>query len=689
MAWVVLLFAAAALAVVAIWLRGRHTGRLRTPVPNESRPPNAGALDNREESFAIRKRGGGQCSEDGAASADNAACASDQPLDEPSIALAANNGRLLAISVEEVSAHLEVHGDTSSAIDPTREPVGAPATPPANGAGLADARPEEGESESPSPAAGPAEPEVVLASDATATATDELEPQRPQVEVAVLPATVEAAEVGGAGLNGSSNEAVSTQHAGESEEPVADVPDTLEDPAPAARYRPATRGSTSTPRPKRARPRTPRESDTPKLLSLAVRLVRQRGGFCRVTLVPARVAAIGDSPAVHGVGSPTELSPLQENWYSDVEPTQLPELLQSGVAWESRGVQAMNARWALGGRDVFALSVHDELHGYVNTRRLTIGEDHVVLCTTERLSEVEALLSAAGASANARLEWEADGANRWVVLDGVQPSRPLSQGPDGDVLNVLRPLADAELVFRGGIRLTRSTYLQGFPPQIRLLGDAASAGQVLLDGTSADVNANGVFTAPGWDSLGDHIVSCSTGTKSYRIEEGTESWEPWDAYTWSDGESSLEIASRPSICGLLVRPPREETRAGKVITVPLTNPVLIGSRPGELYTCSGRPDLRGRTSSGYPPFDPVWALPSDPLHTDKTYAKVLQLGNGPVELSHVPVAGREGRRSTELWISLLLDARRKGLSLDSMDPGSLALWRSYCAAARFLGRRIR
>lgn len=469
---------------------------------------------------------------------------------------------------------------------------------------------------------------------------------------------------------------------------TADIPSEMgADPAPAPRFRPAVRGVAQKNR--QPRSRAPREVEAPKLLPIVVRLVRQRGGFCRVTLVPARSAALADVQPTCGVGCPAAFSVLQDNWHGDVEPPQLQDLLRDGIAWESRNGHKTIARWVLGRRDVFVLSVHGELHGYVSCPRLTIGQDHIVFCTAERLSEVEAALSAAGASAGSRLEWEADDSKTWVVIDGVQPSKPVPQGADGDLLNVLRPLADAQISLRAGIRLTRSAYLKDFPPQIRILGDAANAGDLLIDGVRAQAAEDGVFTVPGWDEVGDHVVSCSTGTKSYQIEEGVEGWEPWDAYTWSDGETCVDATSRPSLCGLIVRPPRCVTGDGKHITVPLTNPFLLGSQPGEVYFCYGRPDLHARTCSGYPWFEPVWALPPDPIHCDKRTATVLQLRRAPVQLQSVLPASRELQRRVDLWTRLLTDARLKGLMPSDVDSARVELWKSYCTAARLLRRRAR
>src|SRR5262249_55150466 len=55
-----------------------------------------------------------------------------------------------------------------------------------------------------------------------------------------------------------------------------------------------------------------------RAMPLEVRLVFEKAGFCRVSLLPRRGAGMPSELAVEGSGSPPELLALQEEWYQDV-----------------------------------------------------------------------------------------------------------------------------------------------------------------------------------------------------------------------------------------------------------------------------------------------------------------------------------------------------------------------------------
>jgi hypothetical protein len=137
----------------------------------------------------------------------------------------------------------------------------------------------------------------------------------------------------------------------------------------------------------------------------------------------------------------------------------------------------------------------------------------------------------------------------------------------------------------------------------------------------------GSYVVPGWDAMGNHNVWCTSSSRTYMVREGAEEWEPWDAYTWSLGEPSAEgISPRPTICGVLIRPPRATNSGGRPIAVPTSNPVLIGANPGEIEVCTRRADVRAGECVGFPWFEPIWAIPADSLHCDKRVARVQLVG---------------------------------------------------------------
>ena len=144
----------------------------------------------------------------------------------------------------------------------------------------------------------------------------------------------------------------------------------------------------------------------------------------------------------------------------------------------------------------------------------------------------------------------------WVGLRGVIPRAPIDLTNENEILNVLRPRADVDIVLEGGIRIDRQTWLNGFPPSIRLRGDTSTIGAVSIDGRHALLNSQNSYIATDWDLIGLHNVSCAIGSRTYSIRDGAEDWPLWNAYRWSMGEVAADgVDARPAICGVLIRPP--------------------------------------------------------------------------------------------------------------------------------------
>src|SRR5260370_31466873 len=127
------------------------------------------------------------------------------------------------------------------------------------------------------------------------------------------------------------------------------------------------------------------------------------------------------------------------------------------------------------------------------------------------------------------------------------------------------------------------------------------------------------------------------------------------------------------ICGPLVCA-RDASKV--LLSVPMTNPLLIGAEPGQVFRC---PSRSVSVWKGYVPFDPVWALPSQPLICDKKTARIIQLND-----ARVVNKGAKPKR-TPTWCNALLGASRKGLTLQS---GSLEAKAPLCQYSR-LARNIR
>jgi hypothetical protein len=429
-----------------------------------------------------------------------------------------------------------------------------------------------------------------------------------------------------------------------------------------------------------------------RALPVCVRLVFERAGFCRVSLLPRRAPGMPSAIMVSGSGDPPELLALQDEWYQDVFLPNTANLLKKGIEWAGALSEGQHVRWSLSGRELYVLAPHDELNGFVNVPRIVLGGQHVVLCLAERLQEVRSAIALTGSPEPMPLDSENGMPTGWIGLRGVVPHTPVEPSTGGDILDALCPLAEVEIWLEGGIRIDRQTWLSGFPPLIRLRGDTRTIGAIVIDGVEATLSQEGGYVTPGWDSLGDHSVWCTAGSRNYSIREGAEDWEPWDAYRWSHGEAVTKgVAARPAICGVLVRPPRLARAQSRPILVPASNPVLIGAVPGEVEFCMVRRDVRHDVCMGFPWFAPVWAIPADPLHCDKRNARVL-LAGAPRPVVPVEPGLQHKRRahSSDLhaWCIAIRMAGRKGLQTEPQGIDIADLWKAYKQRAKELCRSM-
>ena len=422
---------------------------------------------------------------------------------------------------------------------------------------------------------------------------------------------------------------------------------------------------------------------------IELRVIFQRGGWSIVSLVARRPPGFPDELTLSSRAGEVELLALEDDWYQDVVPDNLADILRSGCVWTHRDT---GQEWRLSGRDVFALTPSSTHRGYMSCPRLALGRNHAVLCAATQLTAVEACLREGGCGGWTTFR-EEDGALAslagWVVLRDVVPQRPVPLSDEADILNVLRPLPEVEIALEGGIRLAYTTWLLGHPPRIRMYGDPEHRGAVLIDGQEASRSEEGAYTAPGWDLAGEHHVWCSGTTQRFFLESGQSSWEYWPAYLFS-----LPAGGTFEFCGPLVRPATLDvsTRPYGVVQVPPGNPLLLGPCPGDVFLAHGRPELRGAQCLALPPFAPVWALPAQPLRCDKRTSRVLAVGEP--RAANTRGCDRQPRtrgrgHDVEWWCRLILDASRKGLAVEPACPVNRALWHSYKQFAREMRRRWR
>ena len=418
-------------------------------------------------------------------------------------------------------------------------------------------------------------------------------------------------------------------------------------------------------RPAAEKPKPTEPSDTP--LSILVRLTFDRFGFCEIGLLPERTQELDDEVAVKLGGVPILLIG-QEEWYEDLHIPDLGSRLRQGIDIKGELADQRTARWVLTGRDLYALARHARAEGYVSTNRMMLGRSHVILCVEESFPEVEAILAEGGCETYTKLGRDDGIPEGWVGLRNVSPTKSIPV-LGSDPFYAIKAAPDIEIELEGGVWLRGSVWLAGHPPGIKILGESSTAVRVLIDGQEAHQAADGFLAVDGYDQCGEHSVHCEglSCSRSYSIEEAPDSWDAWPAFRFGQAE----------ICGPLVQVP-PEVSGKQAITVPMSNPVLIGARPGEIYRCSQRGVPRWK---GFVPFEAVWALPDQ--RCDKRSSRILQLSDKPL------AAAKTGAGRTLDWSTAVRDASRKGLRIEPACAESEARWKEYKKAAKNIWRRER
>jgi hypothetical protein len=378
------------------------------------------------------------------------------------------------------------------------------------------------------------------------------------------------------------------------------------------------------------------------------------------------------------------LSALREDWYQDVLLPTTGSILREGAEWYAE-VDGVQVRWSLSGRNLYVLGTSDDWSGYISTPRLVLGDEHAVLCTEDLLSQAEDLLRQSCGSVPQRFGKDDGLPEGWFAFRPVVPKEPLPLGSEADILDALRPSPDVQIALRGGIRLQYGQWLAGYPPAIRLYGDIQHADPPVIDGVTAAPGPDGSFSVPGWDNVGEHIISCAGQTKSYSIVDPEDGWEVWPAYAFSAGRGQR----LPAICGALATTTAGSSVSHPVVLAPESNLLLLGAEPGQVHRCAGRQDVRVPFTAASVPFTPVWALPADPLHTDKRTARVLLVG-APLPPVTLRSSGRQPKgANVSQWCNAILDCSRKGLSVEPASPQNLEAWRAYRDLARHIWRASR
>ena len=355
-------------------------------------------------------------------------------------------------------------------------------------------------------------------------------------------------------------------------------------------------------------------------LPIRLQLVFGRDGSVKkLALVPHRREGMPSSIEVTAAHGCLRLSEWSADSYEPMPVSDIANELSEGVVWQAREA-AQRWRWELCRSEIYVLAAGDEfgLHGFVTRRkdqRLWLNTRHVVLAKECLRQQVSAALVEAGCAVLEVCVSTTPGVpSGWVLFRDVTPTRAVKMRDEGNILNVLCPAHEIEPQFVGGIRLEPNVWLAGFPPRIRFPGELGNGFQVLIDDQPAQLTNDGAFESQGWDAEGKHRLWYGDRAETYSLRTMNEEWDSWHAHDFGTGAA---------ICGASTH--RLDGARWQQVRIPAANPLLIGARPGEIFCCQQRHDIRSETILVLVPFLPVWALPMDPVHADKRSARLVPL----------------------------------------------------------------
>ena len=436
---------------------------------------------------------------------------------------------------------------------------------------------------------------------------------------------------------------------------------------------------------------TPQQRQRP--LSIEVRLLFDRDGFCTLSLIARRPPKMTEPIVVSSNFGRLDLLGMQDDWFQDVAPDQLGNILRNGTDWTLRK-GGIETNWSLRGRNLYILAARSDLRGFISQSCVRLGRTHAVLCTEDIRDEVKAAILESGSAVTDPIDSALGLPEGWLVYKDIIPGNAITAREDTDILNALRPLPDVEISLEEGIKIGRTTWLAGYPPEIRIYGTRESANDVQIDGQVA-ANIDGVCRAPGWDSEGEHTVWCKGRSKSYSIVPFKSSCE-WRAAHKFPVEQGSKISI--ALCGPLIQAVSTEANDLSVetqhfyISVPATNPIILGRQPGQRIIARSVSNLAEFDCVALPDFKPVWALPQDALHCDKGRIRVLHLC--PYSTETEPIEATLDHRfpadsEVDAWCRDILDACRKGMQIDPDGEATRALWKSCRSLARRIWRSRR
>lgn len=383
----------------------------------------------------------------------------------------------------------------------------------------------------------------------------------------------------------------------------------------------------------------------------------------RLSLLLRRPDALPEELTVQLLGRELALATIDGGLF---EPIPLTEddapILWQGVSAETR--EGSGRRWVRSGRPLHVFSERAGVSGFASVPRAITGQENILLCEDALGLAVLSCCSMAGSPAPQEIQGPGVPSG-WRCFRGYRPQISGTWSDIEDMFLALNPLPHAAIELSGGIAVSRSAWIAGRPPAIRILGSKPNSAQVMIDGEAATRDAADQWAAPGWDAVGAHIIRYAGLSRRYEIIETDQEATWWPAHA---GSSGLKLA------GALAAAEPEG------VLVVLAGPAswLIGANPGEVAWAASLPG--GLSAVAAPSFVPVWAItPKSGRH--RAAPRLLANWRGPGTVR--PAAKAELRS----WCELI----RSGARLPEAESGeeAAALWRLYRDQARTLRRRLR
>lgn len=420
-------------------------------------------------------------------------------------------------------------------------------------------------------------------------------------------------------------------------------------------------------------------------LPIAVRAVMRVGGRCDISFLLRKQPHLPASITLVDAKD-TRLGAIHESWYGDLVTEELSTQLKKGAMLRAADCSFNDISWSLRGKFLHVLGVTEGLSGYVSCNQIFYGKEYMLLVADEILARVETQIAKLGLKVRSTYG-ESDGLpDGWTLFVGLKIEQTTLD--DLDILEVLRPSIEISIELSNGLNIKGNTWLSGFPPSIRIYGHEETRRIATIDGITGEWSNGGFLSTQGYDSVGKHTIRCGTRSRTYSIIDIVENdeWPIWEAHLSLHPNKKHTFA----ICGASIWKARKESA---LVPVQLSHPpniVLIGSKPGQVNELVSSPLDPKRSLSAYA-FIPIWRLPKDPIHCDKSSNHIIFEGEllPPSRLNRTHELNVESKLSILRWSKLILDACRKGLSPITSEQYVSDLWKQYRSEARRCRRLLR